>query len=72
MGQLASLADTFNPVSAVTSTVKACSHDCAAYVLNAAMCASDCCGCWRFKVQTFETSPEKEQEEASFLGVTWH
>ena len=70
MGQLASLAD-FNPLHAVTSMVKVCSHDCAAYVLNVATCASDCCGCWRFKVQTFETHPD-EQEEATFLGVTWH
>ena len=70
MGQLASLAD-LNPISAISNTIKSVSHDCSAYVLNAAMCHSDCCGCLRFKLQSFETHPD-EKEEAAFVGVTWH
>ena len=71
MGQLASLAD-FNPLTAITNTIKAVTHDCSAYVCNAAKLDSDCCSCWRFKVQTFETHPDAEKEDATFIGVTWH
>ena len=69
--QLASLAE-INPLTAISNIIKNVSHDCSAYVLNAAMCHSDCCGCWRFRMQSFETHPEAEQEEANYLGVTWH
>ena len=70
MGQLASLAE-INPLTAISNTIRAVMHDCSVYVCNAATLDSDCCSCWRFKVQTFETHPD-EQEEATFLGVTWH
>ena len=70
MGQLASLAE-INPLTAISNTIRAVMHDCSVYVCNAATLDSDCCSCWRLKVQTFETHPD-EQEEAAFLGVTWH
>ena len=61
MGQLASLAE-INPLTAITNTIKSISHDCSKYVCNAAMLDSDCCACWRFKVQTFKTGqPEPEE-----------
>ena len=45
-------------------------HDCSVYVCNAATLDSDCCSCWRFKVQTFETG-EPEPEKHS-IAVAWH
>ena len=70
MGQLASLAE-INPLTALTNTIKSISRDCSVYVCNAAMLDSDCCSCWRFKVQTFETGqPEPEAEEHS-INLAW-
>ena len=67
--QLAALTD-LNPLSAISSTIKAVAHDCSMYVCNAAQIDSNCCQCWRFKVQTFETG-EPEKVEHS-MGVVWH
>ena len=48
-------------------------HDCSVYVCNAATLDSDCCLCWRFKVQTFETGqPEPEAEEPHSINLAWH
>lgn len=70
MGQLASLAE-INPLTAVSNTIRAVMHDCSVYVCNAATLDSDCCSCWRFKVQTFETGqPEPEAEEHS-INLAW-
>ena len=69
MGQLASLVE-INPLTTITNTVKAVAHDCSVYVCNAAMLDSDCCSCWRFKVQTFETG-EPEPEKHS-VAVAWN
>ena len=70
MGQLASLAE-INPLTAVTNAIKSVVHDCSLYVCNAAVLDSDCCACWRFKVQKFETwEPEKSEEHA--INVAWH
>ena len=70
MGQLASL-DDFNSLTAITNTIKAVTHDCSAYVCNAAKLDSDCCSCWRFKVQTFETHPYAEKKKCllELLGI---
>ena len=76
MGQLNSLAE-INPLTAVTNAIKSVVHDCSLYVCNAAVLDSDCCACWRFKVQTFETGePEPEKSEAQSdshaINVAWH
>ena len=68
MGQLASLAE-LNPLTAIANTLKSISHDCNKYVCNAAVLDSDCCSCWRFKVQTFETG-QPEAEEHS-INLAW-
>ena len=69
MGALAILSE-INPLTALANTVKAVAHDCSVYVCNAASLDSDCCSCWRFNVQTFETG-EPEQSEHS-INVAWN
>ena len=52
MGEVAS---EINPVATLTNNIKAVCHDMAVYVCNACKSECNCCGCWAFGFQTFET-----------------
>ena len=71
MGQLVSLAE-INPLAAISNTIRAVAHDCSVYVCNAASLDSDCCSCWRFKVQTFETGEPEPEKEDHAINLAWH
>ena len=73
MGQLANLAE-INPLAAVTNAIKSVVHDCSLYVRNAASLPSECCSCFEFKAQMFETGGEPEpekSEEQHAIHVAW-
>ena len=67
MGAVASGITDLNPLS----VAKSVSHDFSVYVLNACKSSCDCCGCWKFGFQTFETHDDKSDDGAS-LNIAWH
>ena len=66
MGAVAAVSD-MNPLS----VAKQMSHDVSVYVLNACKSQCDCCGCWRFGFQTFETHDDKS-DDATSINIAWH
>ena len=56
MGSLVAKVADLNPLS----VVKSISHDFSVYVLNSCKSNCDCCGCWTFGFQTYETHDDEE------------
>ena len=44
------------------SVAKNISHDLSVYVFNACKSSCDCCGCWTFGFQTFETHDDHSDD----------
>ena len=71
MGSLLSAVEDLNPLSVIKSTV----HDISAFVCNSCRSDCDCCGCWKFGFQTFEThddQPETQPTVDTSINIAWH
>ena len=72
MGQVAS---EINPVAVVTNGIKSVAHDLLVYVCNACKSECNCCGCWTFGFQTFEThdsdNSSSDDENSTLCGPMW-
>lgn len=67
MGAAFSALSEMNPLS----VAKDMSHDLSVYVLNSCKSQCDCCGCWRFGFQTFETHDDSDNDNNS-INITWN
>ena len=68
MGQAFSALADINPMS----VAKDISHDLSVYVFNACKSSCDCCGCWRFGFQTFETHDDASSDDGTSINIQWN
>ena len=71
MGNVLQSAAELNPLTAVANTVKSVCHDFNVYFLNACSTDCDCCGCFKWSVNSTETHDDPV-EETPIIGLTWH
>ena len=62
MGQIS--VAVINPVAVVANAAKSAVHDMSVYVCNACKSEFNCCGCWQFGFQTFETHEDSSESSS--------